>query len=122
MALVFRYKPPTVNAAVALAAAVPAATHAIAEAILADSQPLVPVESGALKASGKVTQEGSKATVSYDVVSDEDGYPYGIRQHEDLALHHPNGGQAHFLSQPMSSDPAGRVLIAATILREALEL
>lgn len=119
MGVRWKYTPPARNAVALLAAAAPAATHTIAEQLLTESQALVPVDTGDLKDSGRVTQHGSKATVSYDVLS-PDGYPYGIRQHEDLTLHHPNGGQAKFLEQPMRTDPARRFAVAADILRRAL--
>jgi hypothetical protein len=109
-----------VNLAPLVEAAAAEASREVAEKILADSQGLVPVETGALKDSGKVTQEGTKATVSYDVVSEEDGYPYGIRQHEDMSLHHPNGGQAKFLEQPFRADPAAKQALAAAVLRRVL--
>lgn len=119
MSVVWKYTPPKVDAAALLAAAAPAATRAVADRILADSQPLVPVDTGELKASGKVTQEGTRATVSYDALA-PDGYPYGIRQHEDMTLHHPNGGQAKFLEQPFRSDPAGKASVALAALVEEL--
>lgn len=38
--------------------------------------------------------------------------PYAIRQHEDLTLSHPNGGQAKFLEQPAREKrPEMRALI-----------
>jgi hypothetical protein len=108
---------PEDHAAALLTVAVPAATHAAAEHLLAASQPLVPVDKGDLKASGRVEQEGTGARVIYDAVSPE-GYPYGIRQHEDMTLHHPHGGQAKFLEQPFHTEArAIAVLIASTLRR-----
>jgi hypothetical protein len=121
MAVVWRYTPPKVNAAALLAAVAPEATKAAADHLLQASQPLVPVETGELRDSGEVRQEGSKAIVSYDAVA-EDGFPYGIRQHEDLSLHHPNGGQAKFLEQPMHTEADAMRGIVAAKVAEALHL
>lgn len=77
------------------------AMRAEAEALLADSQLLVPVETGALKASGRVEDvrlagDSSDFVVAYG----GEGIDYAIRQHEDLTLHHPQGGSAKFLERP----------------------
>jgi hypothetical protein len=112
-----RYVAPKTNAAALLTVAVPAATHAAAEHLLAASQPFVPVDKGDLKASGRVEQEGTAARVIYDATS-PDGYPYGIRQHEDMSLNHPHGGQAKFLEIPFHSEAhAIAVLIGSTLRR-----
>lgn len=102
MSMRFRFVPPKRDARLVVHAAVPAATRAGAEVLLEKSRPLVPVDTGALKASGKVTQEGDRAAVSYEGIA-PDGYDYGIRQHEDLALHHDQG-QAKFLESPLHSE------------------
>ena len=102
MAVRFRFVPPKVDARVVLAAAVPVATRAGAEVLLEKSQPLVPVLAGALKASGRVSQDGSKAAVSFEGIV-ADGYDYGARQHEDLSLHHDQGS-AKYLEIPMNSE------------------
>ncbi len=119
MGLTVRYEPPKRDARLLLAAAKPAATHAGAEVLLAASQPLVPVDTGELLASGRVVDDGESAKVVYDAVA-PDGYPYGIRQHEDLTLNHPNGGQAKFLEAPMHSHGAEVLAAEAAILRAAL--
>lgn len=121
MAIRFEYQPPKVNAALLLAAAKPGIEHAAAEVILAASQPLVPVDKGDLKASGRVEDSGIGAAIVYDAASPE-GYPYGIKQHEDLTLHHPNGGQAKFLEAPMHSEAAVVAGVLAEGVRAALTL
>lgn len=68
--------------------------------ILAESQELVPIRTGALKATGalNVEIEGNAiiATISYG--SDEVGY--AVIVHEDLEAHHPVG-EAKFLERPL---------------------
>jgi hypothetical protein len=103
MGVSFTFRPGVVKLA-EIHAAAEVGVKAAADVLLAASQPLVPVDTGALKASGKVSIEGLEAAVSYEGISDEDGYDYGIRQHEDMELHHPNGGQAKFLEQPMNAE------------------
>lgn len=120
MGVQFRYVPPKIDARVVVAAAASAAVEAGAELIYKASQPLVPVETGTLKESGKVQMTGPhQARVSYDAVS-EDGYPYGIRQHEDATLNHPNGGEDHFLSKPFATEGDAVLEAMAVSLRKAL--
>lgn len=119
MAVQWSYTPPAVNAALVMAAVKEVAEDAGAQHLLAASQPLVPVDSGDLKASGHVERDGLGAAVVYDVVA-TDGYPYGIRQHEDMALNHPNGGQAKFLEAPMHSEAEAIAAILAAEARKAL--
>lgn len=68
--------------------------------IMTRSKRLVPVDLGALKNSGYVTLP----VMSSHQITIEMGYggpasDYAIRQHEDLTLNHPEGGQARYLSQ-----------------------
>lgn len=119
MALSFSYQPPTVDAAVVVHAALTAAETAAAQHILAKSQELVPVDTGALKASGHVEHDGTSAAIVYDAVAPDD-YAYGIRQHEDLSLNHPHGGQAKYLEQPMHTELEAVAAIVAAEIRKAL--
>jgi hypothetical protein len=80
-----------------------------AERILAESQAVVPVKSGALKASGAVspvetTSTTARAAAYYDT-------PYAADRHEDLTK--PN---SKFLEQPaMASGPAVKATVAANV-------
>lgn len=119
MGVAWRYTPPAVNAVPRVAAAAEAAVEAAAQHVLDVSQPLVPVDTGALRDSGKVTPDGMSAHVSYEGIA-EDGYDYGQRQHEDMQLHHPNGGQPKFLEQPLTSEADAIAEALAVELRKAL--
>jgi hypothetical protein len=121
MSLIVKYIPPKINAAAAIAAAAPVATRAGAEHLLEASRPLVPVDTGEMQASGKVTQDGKDAQVSYSRTG-EDGYNVAARQHEDTSLSHPGGGQAHFLSQPMATEREAIGAAMAVEIRKALGL
>lgn len=115
MALRVTYTPPKVSAIAVVHAAGEVAVRAGAHIILEASLPLVPVDQGDLKASGKVSSEGLGAAVSYDGIS-RDGYDYGTRQHEDLTLHHPHGGEGKFLEKPMHTEaPAVHAEMAAVL-------
>lgn len=73
-----------------------------AKALLAESQARVPVDSGDLRKSGAThdaTPAELVARVTYNAHS-EDGFPYGIVQHENLSFKHPHGGEAKFLERP----------------------
>lgn len=117
MGIAWKYTPPVADARVLLAAAAPIATRAAADHLLAVSEPLVPEDTGALKASGQVTQEGTKATVSYSAVA-PDGYDYAAIQHERLDYHHEHG-QAKYLEQPMNSEAHAILgIVGETLARE----
>jgi len=70
--------------------------RSLAEDILDASQLLVPVETGALRASGRVeeTEDGAEVIYGNDMVN------YALYVHEDLQARHPRGGQAKYLEQP----------------------
>lgn len=110
MPISFTYQPPAVNAGAVVHGLVQAAEIAGGQVLLAASQPLVPVELGELKASGKVEHGPDGAEVSYSAVS-EDGYDYAAIQHEREDYNHPNGGQAHYLADPMTT--ARNAILAA---------
>lgn len=80
-----------------------------AEHVLQVSRTLVPLEEGTLERSGKVSQDGLRAAVSYNT-------KYAARQHEELTWRHANGRQAKYLEQPLNSEAeACRAIIAAEI-------
>lgn len=45
-----------------------------------------------------IENKGRKRKITFGVTYKA---PYALRQHEDLTLEHPNGGQAKFLETPM---------------------
>jgi hypothetical protein len=99
-------------------AALAAALYQEAEAVMARSkQEFVPVDTGTLRASGYVeppalTDGGILVTLGYGGAA----AAYALKQHEDLALHHPNGGQAKYLETPLNEAATGmadRVAAAA---------
>lgn len=92
-----------------------------ARALLAESLPRVPVDTTDLRNSGTThdaTPSDLKSAVTYSATS-EDGYPYGIRQHEDLTLNHPHGGEAKFLERPAKEmEQQLMAVVAVEISRE----
>lgn len=74
-----------------------AAIKEIGQWVFDESQRLVPVDTGVLKATGSLQFEGggfdTVAVISYFIF-------YAIYVHEDLTKHHPNG-QAKFIEDPM---------------------
>lgn len=126
MGLQFKYTPPKIDARVALAAAGAVGVEAAAQALLDASQPLVPVEEGILKASGRVVGEGLHRSVTYG--RDDDGTEhhapsnqYVVIQHEDGELNHPNGGEDKFLEKPMHSEHDAIAAAMALPLRKVFE-
>lgn len=85
------------------------------DTVLPASQELVPVDTGALKASGFVDgPAGGGGTVSAEIGYDT---PYATKQHEDLSLNHPNGGEPKFLETPLHQWAEGA---AVRVVRRAL--
>lgn len=65
------------------------------------SQPKVPVDTGRLKKSGKVTKLGNGVyEVSYHAENPKTGYNYAPIQHEHLGFKH-KVGQAKYLEEPV---------------------
>jgi hypothetical protein len=120
MAATFRYVPPKIDARLLVAAAAEVAVEAAGNIILAASQPLVPEDTGEMKASGKVERDGPhKVRVAYERSSPE-GYNVAIRQHEDSTLHHPGGGESGFLSKPFATEGHAVLEAMAAAVRAAL--
>lgn len=83
-----------------------------AEALLDQAIEKTPVQDGILRASGRATQEGLQAAVSFNT-------PYAVKQHEELGYQHPNGGQAKYLEVPANSfGETMESIVAQAILRE----
>lgn len=70
-----------------------------AEQLLKWSKPLVPVDTGKLKASGEVVKRDTGYAVQYSSANKQ-GYDYAYIQHENLEYHH-EVGQAKYLEQPL---------------------
>lgn len=96
---------------------------AIGEALVADlketvlpaSKELVPVDTGRLRDSGfvdgpEIGSGNASAEIGYDT-------PYATKQHEDLSLNHPNGGEPKFLETPLHQWAEGA---AVRVVRRAL--
>lgn len=75
-----------------------ATVREVTEEIFQESQRLVPVDTGALKRSGKYEVQGkgfsASGVISYDT-------HYAVYVHEDLTKHHAPPTQAKFITQPM---------------------
>lgn len=124
MPVSWTYTPPAVNAIPIVTAAAQLAEHAAAEMLLAKSQAGVPVESGRLRDSGTVTDTAEGSVVGYGF-DDADGKnsatdKYAVKQHEDLELHHPNGGGAKWLESAMHAEHADIAAAAAAELRKVI--
>lgn len=98
------------TAIAAVRAAAPKAGVEAGNQLLDRSNQHVPVDQGELRDSGAVTQTDDGAIISYNT-------PYAVKQHEDIALRHPHGGQAKFLEQVIHSE--GDIFLQA--LADALD-
>lgn len=90
-----------------------AALRQAAEAILNESNARVPVESGALKASGSTAVSGDEAAIGYSIV-------YAARQHEEIGWNHPNGGQAKYLETAFNAKQGDALRIMAQTIKGAI--
>ena len=85
------------------------------------SQPLVPVDTGRLKESGRVVEESSNTVyVTYEAFNPENGYEYAPIQHEVLDFHH-DVGQAKYLEQPFMTNIDRLVEIVAGKTKEGVD-
>jgi hypothetical protein len=94
-----------------------------AEAILAASRPLVPIDTGLMVSTGLLEgpyQSGTESsiTISY---GGKGLAPYTVLQHENTEYQHPNGGQHHFLSEPFYAATGGMLARLAASIRAQME-
>ncbi|HEX6827147.1 MAG TPA: hypothetical protein VF077_12590 [Nitrospiraceae bacterium] len=90
--------------------------------IMARSQPLVPVDTGLLRSTGRVDlvpAEGLGVAVLLSY-GGEGLAPYAVYVHERTGLHHPVG-QDHYLSQPLYEATAGMLERLSAAVHTALE-
>lgn len=80
------------------------ALRAETDAIFRRSQMLTPVDTGALRASGKVEQTGSMA---FEISYGGSAAPYALYVHEIMTNAHAAPTQAKFLEQPLTDAVAG---------------
>jgi hypothetical protein len=84
-------------------ARVKSAAYIEANVELIESQRLVPVRYGLLRASGMVQEPEIKGnTVSVNITYGDDQVDYAVYVHEDLEAFHPVG-QAKFLEEPLKA-------------------
>lgn len=92
-----------------------------AKYLLELSQPLVPVDTGRLKESGKAFMADEKtAFVTYEAFNPENGYEYAPIQHEALDFHH-NVGQAKYLEEPFLQNMDKLVDTIAVKVKEGVD-
>lgn len=73
------------------------------EHIYTASQPLVPVDTGRLKRSGKITKLEDGYRLQYRAENPKTGYNYAPIQHENMNFKH-KVGQAKYLESPIIRD------------------
>jgi hypothetical protein len=94
--------------------------HAIALPLFERTQELVPVEKGDLKASGRISIRVGNKQLTLSIKYGNDQVLYAARQHEDLTLKHPNGGQAKYVESVVRGYPFLEVLAALIDLKGML--
>lgn len=92
-----------------------------ADYLLELSQPLVPVDTGRLKKSGKVVQENANTVyVTYEAFNPENGYDYAPIQHEVLDFKHTIG-QAKYLEQPFLTNMDNLINVVAGNIKKGID-
>lgn len=76
------------------------------------SQPLVPVDTGALKRSGVIEEVENGMKIKYHSENPKTGYNYAVIQHENMSFHH-RVGQAKYLEDAIKNniDEIERVIV-----------
>lgn len=87
-----------------------------AHRVQAVTVPRTPIETGDLRSSITVVPANER-DLTAEVVT---RLPYAAKQHEDLTLRHPNGGQAKFLESALIDTADEVAAIIATRLRSEL--
>lgn len=75
-------------------------TRKAIEFIYNKSQPMVPVDTGRLKASGKIIEEGNNISIIYHAENPNSKYNYAPIQHEHMRFKH-RVGSAKYLEKPI---------------------
>jgi hypothetical protein len=102
--------------------AVEAGLFAVGNNIMTVAKERVPVDLGALRASGYVSEpqrEGGSVVVELGFGGA--AAAYAVRQHEDLSLNHPGGGQAKFLESALDEARPSLASKVATVAKRQIE-
>lgn len=70
-----------------------------------ETQERVPVESGRLKRTGRISIRAGEKQVTAKILYGGDLAPYALKVHEDLEASHPNGGQSKFVESVVRGYP-----------------
>jgi len=93
-----------------------AGNFAVANNIMTVAKERAPVDTGVMRASGFVDVNGETVSMGFGGASSD----YVVRQHEDLTLRHPGGGQAKFLESAIDEAHSGAPAVIASYARKAL--
>lgn len=93
------------------------ALHDGAEHILTEAIDETPIDTGALRRSGAVTDAPNEGAVYVSFNT-----PYAVKQHEDLTLNHPRGGKAKYLEDPFNRNKDKVQRLVAKTVRNALAM
>ena len=85
--------------------------------ILRRSKPLVPVDTGALKKSGRITKIENGYEIRYHAENPKTGYNYAPIQHDNLEFTH-RIGQDNYLAQPVQEKlPTIKAMVIGALLK-----
>lgn len=100
--------------------AIPFAVVRAAEHLRAVAVELAPIREGHLRNSAGVSMPPEKQIGEIAVAEVKFPGPYARRQHYELDWHHPRGGQALYLEQPVITEGDTCRQIMADTIRDAL--
>ncbi len=87
--------------------------------VLSEATQRAPIDTGALRGSGNLAVGDGECAVSFNARNPRNGYPYCIRQHEEV-FNHPRGGRDHYLSSVIDEDSGEIMRAMADAIRGAL--
>lgn len=94
-----------------------AGLFALGNNIMTEAKQRVPVDQGILRASGYVSPpEDGNVELGFGGAASA----YAVKQHEDLTLRHPGGGQAKFLESAIDDARSSAAEVVAGFARKAV--
>ena len=91
-------------------------TYAAGQDIMLDARARAPVKDDWLRPSGYVAKTANGVEMGFGGAAEA----YVVRQHEDLSLNHPNGGEAKFFERAIDANRDQTKEIIATYVRAAM--
>ena len=108
------------DARMTVRAKVAAALKAEMMLVLEEAKSRVPVDTGALRDSGRVEiEDNGSGPIRARITFGNETVHYAVEVHENIQAHHPRGGEAKYLESALNEE--ARLLLAAVVRRVDFE-